>query len=70
MVFHFARPWLARVGATEFLGSASTFVALLLLSVALATGLFLAFERPYFDWKHDARSARVSPRSVPAASSY
>ncbi len=60
VVFHFARPWLEPGGTSEFLGLASTFVASVLLSAALATGLFLAFERPYFAWKHGVHSDRVT----------
>ncbi len=67
VVFHFVRPWLAPGGAAEFFGLATTLVASVVLSIALSTGLFLAFERPYFAWKHGARGPRVSDAKEPLA---
>jgi exopolysaccharide production protein ExoZ len=70
VVFHFARPWLALGGAAEFLGLAGTFVASVLLSVALASGLFIVFERPYFVWKHGAPGSRVPDAEEPLTEAF
>jgi peptidoglycan/LPS O-acetylase OafA/YrhL len=64
-VFHFARPWLAPGGIAEFFGLAGTLAACVLLSVVLASGLFVVFERPYFVWKHGAPGSRASDAEEP-----